>query len=165
MLASTFCTSATSLSSTSLGVPAGANRPYQETVLKPGSVSASVGVSGISGERLGSDHGQHAQLAGFDEGQDAGETAKSEWQLPSDHISGRGGGPAIGDVHHVQAGGLLETFRRADGGGAISGRCIVDLAGAFPDVGDQILDCPRLKPRVGNQHIGGGGHNCDRLES
>src|SRR5262249_7963271 len=137
---------ALSLSMIGAGVPAGASRPFQPTLMTPGTVSSIVGVSGNSGSRVFSTAAMTRIPPACPCGGAAGlrlrerdrQRVEPHLDVAGEQVLHRERAAAIWHVHHVDADLLLEQLAadvvaRADAGSGVG-----ELAGILPRVFDEL---------------------------
>jgi|GEM_PF-6602457 len=113
---------------------------------------------------LFSSHAQHLELAAFHERHHPRKAAEGDRHLTGHHIGGSRRCAAIGDMHQVQPGPLIEHHAQQVVERAVARRGIVDAAGAGLGVLDQFLERVGRKLRMRHQQIRGRSHRHDRLE-
>src|SRR5262245_21350451 len=128
---------ALSLSMIGSGVPAGASRPFQPTLMTPGTVSSIVGVSGNSGSRVFSAGGDDANRAGLRLRQSNRQRVEPHLDVAGEQVLHRERAAAIGHVHHVDADLLLEQLAADVVARADAGSRVGELAGILHRVFDE----------------------------
>src|SRR5262245_41915320 len=105
---STPTVSALSLLTIGAGVPAGASRPFQPTLMTPGTVSSIVGVSGSSGSRVFSAAAMMRIVPACACGSATGKVLKAHFEVAGEQVLHQRRAAAVGEMHHVDPDFLFE---------------------------------------------------------
>jgi hypothetical protein len=134
------------------GVPAGASRPFQPILMMPGMVSSIVGVQFRKPRLLGD--GDDADQAGLRLRQGRRQRVERHLHVAGEEVLHQWRAAAVGNVHHLDSGLLLEQFahdvvHRADAGTAIG-----ELAGILLRVVDELAHVVNRQGRMHGENEG-----------